>query len=268
MNCAYHITNRAGVQCSRCAKGLCPACDHRIRGFPYCQDCIVAGVELLQQHARRAESGAATPFFVRRKTSPFVSLLLSLFVPGLGAAYNGQTSKALVHFTIWASFFQMAIVTNGMAFFVLGVFGSWLYAAVDACRTAQIIRAGLAPDAETDAIARRLYGNPLAWGLMLVTLGTIFLLHTVFGVQLPVRQFLPAVLVLLGAYMLYDHLRFRRGRDPLGFDPLRPPPSVIGSGPLASPRELTRFGGTGELATQVAARERGGPSMWPPEPRA
>ena len=41
MSCAYHLTNRAVVQCSRCGRPLCPACDHRIRGFPYCQDCIV-----------------------------------------------------------------------------------------------------------------------------------------------------------------------------------------------------------------------------------
>jgi TM2 domain-containing membrane protein YozV len=89
---------------------------------------------------------------VRRKSSPLIATLLSI-VPGLGAAYNGQTSKAIVHFSIFASFFQMAVVTDGMAFFVLGLFGTLLFAAVDACRTAQLLRAGLAPDAEEDVIA-------------------------------------------------------------------------------------------------------------------
>jgi preprotein translocase subunit SecG len=262
MNCVYHMLNRAVVQCSRCSRGLCPACDHRIRGFPYCQDCIVTGVAMLQQQQARAN---ATPPNVRRKTSPFVALLLSFIVPGLGAAYNGQTSKALVHFTIFASFFQMATVTDGTAFFVIGIIFTWLYAAVDACRTAQLIKAGLAPDAEQDAIARRLYGNPLAWAVLLIVLGTVFLLHTVFGVQLPVRQFLPAVLVLLGAYMLYDYIRFRGKRETPSFDRAHPPASVVGmSGPLAA-LEGTRFGGTGELATQVSAREN---SIWPVEPRA
>ena len=111
---------------------------------------------------------------VRRKTSPFIATFLSFFVPGLGAAYNGQTSKAIVHFAIFASFFQMAVVTDGVTFFVLGVAGTWLFAAVDACRTAQLMRAGLAPDAEEDAITRQLYGNPLAWGLTLVVLGRCF----------------------------------------------------------------------------------------------
>jgi TM2 domain-containing membrane protein YozV len=200
---------------------------------------------------------------MRRKTSPFVALLLSFLVPGLGAAYNGQTSKALVHFTIFASFFQMATVTDGVLFFILGIIGTYLFAAVDAMRTAQLIRAGLAPDAESDAIARRLYGNPLAWAVVLIALGTIFLLHTLFGIQFPVRQLLPAVLVLLGSYMLFDYLRFRRKRETKSFDPLRPPPSVIGSAPLPSLEAATRFGGTGELATQVSARE----NVWPVEPR-
>ena len=159
MNCNYHPKNPAMAQCSSCSRPLCPACDHRIRGFAVCQDCIVAGVDAL----RYRQSQPTNQQVIRRKTSPFIATFLSLFVPGLGAAYNGQTSKAIVHFAIFASFFQMAVVTDGVAFFALGVFGTWLFAAVDACRTAQLMRAGLAPDAEEDAITRQLYGNPLAW---------------------------------------------------------------------------------------------------------
>jgi hypothetical protein len=260
MNCAYHMTNRAVVQCSRCTRPLCPACDHRIRGFPYCQDCIVAGVEFLQK--QQTKPGA--PLVVRRKTSPFVALLLSFICPGLGAAYNGQTSKALVHFTIFAGFFQMATVTDGTLFFVLGVIGTWLFAAVDAVRTAQLIRAGLAPDAEHDAIARRLYGNPFAWAVTMMTLGVIFLLHTIFGVRLPVREFLPVLLVLLGAYMLFDYLRTRRrrGSDMPSFEAFPRPPSAVGAGTGPLGGEVTRFG-TGEIITQVSARG----SAWPTEPR-
>src|SRR5439155_24713059 len=144
MNCNYHPRNSSTVQCNQCARPLCPACDHRILGFPCCQDCIVAGVEMLRYQQSRSSDANV----IRRKPSPFVAPLLSCFVPGLGAAYNGQTPKALVHFAIFASFFQMAVVTDGVTFFVLCVFGTWLFAAVDACRTAQLMRAGLAPDAE------------------------------------------------------------------------------------------------------------------------
>src|SRR5678816_62923 len=138
MYCGYHEMIQEVVQCNQCARWLCPACDHRVRGFPFCQDCIVAGVELLRHHATPSH-------IVRRKSSPFVATLLS-FVPGLGAAYNGQTSKAILHFAIFASFFQMAVLTQGVVlFFVLGVFGTWLFAAVYSCRTSQFFPAGLSP---------------------------------------------------------------------------------------------------------------------------
>jgi len=243
MYCGYHAKNPAVVQCNQCARWLCPACDHRVRGFPFCQDCIVAGVELLRHHGTPSH-------IVRRKSSPFVATLLS-FVPGLGAAYNGQTSKAIVHFAIFASFFQMAVLTQAaIAFFVLGVLGTWLFAAVDACRTAQLMRAGLSPDAEEDVIARRLYGNPFAWGTTLIIIGTMFLLHTLLGVQLPIKELLPVALVALGAYMLFDYLRRGKASDRIvRFDSRRPPPSVV-----ASKSTETATFRTGET-TQFARRD-------------
>src|SRR5437762_5935809 len=243
MTCNYHPKNSATVQCSQCARPLCPACDHRIRGFPFCQDCIIAGVDLLRHQQSRLTGNQV----VRRQTSAFIATFLSFFVPGLGAAYNGQTSKAIVHFAIFASFFQMAVVTDGVTFFVLGVIGTWLFAAVDACRTAQLMRAGLAPDAEEDAIARQLYGNPIAWGVTLVALGSVFLAHTLLGVQFPVKRTLPVALVILGSYMLFDYLKRRRRREELRvFDTGSPPPSVVASWPATS----ARFG-TGEFPTHV-----------------
>ena len=243
MYCSYHAKNPAVVQCNQCARWLCPACDHRVRGFPFCQDCIVAGVELL-----RHRSSSNPTLILRRKSSPFIATLLS-FVPGLGAAYNGQTSKAIVHFAIFASFFQMAVITDGVLFFFLGVLGTWLFAAVDACRTAQLIRAGLTPEAEEDVIAQRLYGNPFAWGVTLIIIGTIFLLHTLLSVQLPIRQLLPVALVALGAYMVFDYVRRRKTSDRVvRFDSRRPPPSVV-TGTLDTQR--FRTGETTQLARRT-----------------
>jgi hypothetical protein len=215
-----------------------------VRGFPFCQDCIVAGVELLRHH-----SNSSPADILRRKSSPFVATLLS-FVPGLGAAYNGQTSKAIVHFAIFASFFQMAVVTQGMLFFILGVIGTWLFAAVDACRTAQLMRAGLSPDTEDDVITRRLYGNPFAWGTTLIIIGTLFLLHTLLRVTLPIKELLPVALVALGAYMLFDYIRRGRSSERIvRFDSRRPPPSVV-----ASTRPAEANFRTGET-TQFARRD-------------
>jgi hypothetical protein len=99
------------------------------------------------------------------------------------------------------------------------------------------MRAGLAPDAEEDAITRQLYGNPIAWGVTLVVLGLIFLAHTLLGIQFPVGRMLPVALVILGAYMLFDYLKRRRRREELrGFDTNSPPPSVVASWPTGSGR--------------------------------
>ena len=193
----------------------------------------MAGVEMLRYQQSRTTDAQV----IRRQSSPFVATFLSFFVPGLGAAYNGQTSKAIVHFAIFASFFQMAVITDGVAVFVLGVIGTWLFAAVDACRTAQLMRAGLAPDAEEDAIARQLYGNPVAWGITLLVLGGVFLAHTLVGIQFPVRRTLPVALLVLGAYMLWDYLKRRKRREELrGFDTGAPPPSVVTNWPVESAR--------------------------------
>jgi cell wall-active antibiotic response 4TMS protein YvqF len=207
----------------------------------------VAGVEMLRyQQTRTSDSHV-----IRRKTSPFVATFLSLFVPGLGAAYNGQTSKAIVHFAIFASFFQMAVVTDGITFFVLGIVGTWLFAAVDACRTAQLMRAGLAPDAEEDAITRQLYGNPVAWGITLLALGAVFLAHTLVGIQFPVKRTLPVALLILGAYMLWDYLKRRKRREELrGFDTGTPPPSVVTNWPVESARFVRS-----DYPTQASSRQ-------------
>lgn len=255
MICTFHPGNPAVVQCNGCARPLCQACDHRVRGFPFCQDCIVAGVEILRQQSH----SPALPI-IRRKSSPFVAALLSLICPGLGAAYNGQTSKAIVQFAIFASFFQMAIVTDGTLLFILGFAGTWLFAAVDACRTAQLLRAGLAPDSAEDVVARRLYGNPLAWSLTLLVIGVVFMLHTMFGIRLPVQKVLPFLLVGLGVYILVDWVRRRTKRDRLDstFERHRPPPSIV-----SAPLDAAGFR-TGELITRISTREA---KAFPFEPR-
>lgn len=198
MNCAYHAHNVAVVNCNGCGKPLCPACDHRIKGFPFCQDCIVAGVELL----RNRNQSSHVPY-VKRQVSPFIATILSLICPGLGAAYNGQTSKGLVHFTVWIGVFQLAVISGVSApIFVFGFLGMWLYAAVDAWRTAQIIRSGLTPDGAEDWIVQRFKGNPKVWGIVLTVLGAVFFLQTVLPLRPLMRAILPVFLIGLGIYLL------------------------------------------------------------------
>jgi TM2 domain-containing membrane protein YozV len=147
------------------------------------------GVDLLRQ-----QSQSNYVPYVKKRTSPFVATILSFVCPGLGAAYNGQTVKALVHFAVFVGLFQMAILTGGTLLFVFGFMGMWLFAALDAWRTAQAIRSGLTPDVAEDILVKRFSGNPKLWGIVLTVLGAAFLLQTVFNLRGLMRGFLPVML--------------------------------------------------------------------------
>jgi hypothetical protein len=201
MNCAYHSHNAAVVSCNGCGRPLCPACDHRIKGFPYCQDCIVLGVDLLRQQSRTDH----VPY-VRKRTSPFVATILSAICPGLGAAYNGQTMKAIVYFAVFVGLFQMAVLTGGPPLFVLGFMGMWFFAALDAWRTAQMIRSGLTPDVADDILVKRFSGNPRLWGSVLAVLGVAFLFQRLFNLGFLMRAILPVVLIGLGIYIVRGYI--------------------------------------------------------------
>ncbi len=246
MNCAYHIQNVANVQCNSCGKPLCAACDHRVKGFPYCQDCIVQGVDLLRNQSRSNYEP-----FVKKKTSPFVAAFLSCLCPGLGAAYNGQTVKALVYFAVWVGLLQMAILTGGTALFVFGFIGMWFFAALDAWRTAQMIRSGLTPDIAEDIFVKRFSGNPKLWGIILGVLGIAFLLQNVFNLRGLMRALLPAMLIGLGIYVLRGYI-FKPADDDKwkDFDSAKPAPLFVSASSQA--------GRTGDYGTyQQPDRDQG-----------
>ncbi|MGH9915533.1 MAG: hypothetical protein ACRD63_09635, partial [Pyrinomonadaceae bacterium] len=225
MYCSYHSTRPAVVQCNSCGRRLCQSCDHRIRGFPTCQDCIVAGVELLKQQ----QNTSSTNHLKVGLPSPLVAGLLSLVLPGLGAAYNGHTAMAIAQFAVFASLFQLT-ATTGSFFFVWGIIGMWLFAPVDAYRTAKMIRAGADTPVGSDTLVQRMTNNPLAWGAVLAVTGLSFLLHMLFDITLPIRELLPFALVGFGGYMIYEYAR-RHGTatEIPRFEEHRPPPSVVSS---------------------------------------
>ena len=208
MNCAYHGQNTAVVNCNGCGKPLCPSCDHRIKGFPYCQDCIVSGVELLRNYNQASYAPV-----IKRQTSPFIATILSMICPGLGAAYNGQTTKALVYFAVFAGLFQMAMLTGGMPLFVFGFIGMWFFAALDSYRTASLLRSGVTPNAE-DFIVQRFAGNPKLWGIVLTTLGATFFLNAFFNLRGLMRGILPVLLIGLGVYLLRDYVFKHKEQKP------------------------------------------------------
>ena len=167
MNCAYHSQNVAVVNCNGCGKPLCPACDHRIKGFP-----LLPGLHRFGcRSAPAAEAGLIYVRLLRNARRRVIATLLSIICPGLGAAYNGQTTKALVYFAVFVGLFQMAVLTAELRCLCLDLWECGLFAALDSWRTAQMIRSGVTPDVAEDILVRRFSGNPKLWGIVLAVLG-------------------------------------------------------------------------------------------------
>lgn len=182
------------------------------------------GVDLLRQQ----NSSNYGPY-VKKSTSPFIAFVLSV-VPGLGAAYNGQTVKALVYFGVSIGLFQLALLT-GIPLFAFGFLGMWAFSALDAWRTARMIRAGITPDVAEDILVKRFQGNPKLWGIVLGVLGVAFLLQNVFNLKGIMKGILPAMLIGLGIYILRDYIFKPKGEDSRkwsDFDSARPAPFFSG----------------------------------------
>jgi hypothetical protein len=82
----------------------------------------------------------------------------------------------------------------------------WFFSALDAWRTAQMIRSGLTPDVADDVLVKRFSGNPKLWGIVLSALGAAFLLQSIFPVRGLIRGLLPLMLIGLGIYVLRGYI--------------------------------------------------------------
>lgn len=207
--CSYHPGHRAMVHCAACRRPLCPSCDHRIRGFPYCQDCIVRGIDMLR---RPRVTEAAAPR--RPRQSPALALLCAL-IPGLGAVYNHQNVKAIIHFLMIIGLIELADVT-GIALFGIGGGVFYLFSLVDAYRTAQAINAGLDPRDDDERLRELLRERVHVLAVVLIGLGVLFIasdLLKLFNIALSVRKLWPVIFVVIGLYLLYRHSRRRRSGD-------------------------------------------------------
>ncbi len=223
LKCAYHPINSAGARCSACERPLCPACDHRIKGHPYCQDCIVAGIETL----RRTAPGAR-----RLRPTEEKSLLIALLmgsIPGLGAAYNGQNIKALMHFVavlgLWALADIFAMPLEMM--FGLGAVAFHIFSIYDAYRSAHRQRNGADLSEEDEQLKLFLQKRTNVLGGLLISVGGLAILNIIFpGV---ISRFWPLLFILAGAYFIWSYQR--GGTEPPVKTVYRtPPPSVIPSG--------------------------------------
>ena len=132
------------------------------------------------------------------------------FIPGVGAIYNGEYAKALIHLLIFSG---LITLMDSPAFRgiepMLGLLlaGFYFYMIIDSYRTAKARVAGQAPAPsgwEGFGFGGGEQGAPVG-PLILIVLGVLFLMRSLgfvhFGLDL--SRFWPVILIALGAWMLW-----------------------------------------------------------------
>jgi TM2 domain-containing membrane protein YozV len=143
MNCINHPETPAVNYCQNCGKPLCAECTRSISGMVFCEPCLAArlGVPPAGTTAAGPAPGAATgpAPYPGRGPSPVLAAILGL-IPGVGAMYNGQFLKGIVHVVVF-----IALIGAADHFGPFGLLiAAWVfYQVFDAYQTAHAIQFGL-----------------------------------------------------------------------------------------------------------------------------
>lgn len=216
MKCAVHPEAEASGYCRNCGKPLCPACVRPVRDVLYCEECLANGMGLAAPPAPAVapSAPAGTPLAPavpvaagpRSGGNPGLAFILGL-VPGLGAIYNGEYNKALIHIVVFAAIIvglNSDIGDGPTVALALVLAGFILYMGMDAMRTVKARNAGQPLQDPLEAWSKSRPVGPL----ILIAVGALFLLNN-FGFFdfFRVRQiFWPLVLIGVGVLMLRNRV--------------------------------------------------------------
>jgi hypothetical protein len=154
-----------------------------------------------------APAYTAPPAMGNPNVSPGLAFLLGA-IPGVGAIYNGQYGKGLMHVIIVGlliSIMDNSATSGGLEpLFGLMIAAFWFYMCFEAFHTARRRQQGLPVDEFSSLIpVKGSSAFPFA-PVLLIVLGTIFLLSNLEVLELrKVIKFWPLVMIGLGVYMLY-----------------------------------------------------------------
>jgi hypothetical protein len=196
--------------CRACGKALDSASVHTSHGTIYC-------AEHVPLEPPPASDGTGSPYaspytastpppVPHADVSPGVAFVLGL-IPGVGAIYNGQYAKGLIHVFIVGMLITLVSSNDVGGFeplFGMLIPGFWAYMAFEAYHTAKLRRLGQPVD-EFSSLMPGHGGSrfPVA-PILLIALGVVFLLNNldIFELRRMLR-FWPVMLIGLGLYMLY-----------------------------------------------------------------
>lgn len=214
MNCANHSEVAAVAFCRTCGKPLCAECMRPAQGTVYCEEHAAEGVAAAGTAAAASGSpGPAQPRPMRPAVdlgaSPGLAFLLGL-IPGVGAIYNGQYAKGLVHAIVFG--LLVSIVSSDSAGRLTPLFGIliavWIfYMALEAYHTANKRRLGERVEEFSSLVDVRGSSRFPVGAILLIGLGILLLLDTTDVIPFErLARYWPVLLIVLGLYMLWARL--------------------------------------------------------------
>ncbi|MFB3829448.1 MAG: B-box zinc finger protein [Bryobacteraceae bacterium] len=208
MNCLNHPEVPAVAYCRTCGKALCAECKRTSQGIIYCAE--HAPAEYAAPESPYTAPAPQPAAVVQAECSPALACILG-FIPGVGAIYNGQYAKGLVHAIIFG------LLVSIMGSHAEGSFGpmfgvlltAWIfYMAIEAFHTCRRRRLGEEVDEFSSLVnLRGRAGTFPAGALVLIALGVVLLLDTMNILRFrEIARYWPVLLILAGLYMLYARI--------------------------------------------------------------
>lgn len=211
MNCINHTELPATAYCRTCGTPMCEHCQRTANGIIYCENHVpVQAAPATDAASSPYTAPAPPPQGTQPGASPGLAFLLGL-IPGVGAIYNGQYVKGLMHVVILG--ILIGIVSSDEAsgglepLFGMMIAAWFAYMAFEAHHTAKRRQLGLPVDEFSSILPRSGASSfPLA-PTVLIAFGILFLLNNLdilrFGQLL---RYWPVALIALGVYLLYQRL--------------------------------------------------------------
>jgi hypothetical protein len=205
---------------------MCSVCARPVREVLYCENCLAQGMGVPAATPPPAANpysapGYAPPAFVPPvaavpppqpgRSSGAIAFILGFILPGLGAVYNGEYNKALVHIVIFAALvfgISAGEDLSGGAYTMLGLLlaGFIFYTAFDSMRVAQAKSAG--QNVANDPLASLSSDLPIG-PIILIGIGALMLLNNfrVFEfLHLGLSRTWPLILIGAGVFMFRNRM--------------------------------------------------------------
>jgi hypothetical protein len=224
MNCYKHPEVAAVAYCRTCGKPLCGVCQRPLDGSIVCEE-HAPPQQPGPPPAAQPQPSSGAPY------APPPGLAFGLgFIPGVGAIYNGQYAKGIIHVVIFGvliGILSSDVSTGWVPLFAMLLAAWCFYMPFEAYHTARKRRMGLPADEFSSLFrmdtggtqgCRRPHRIPIG-PIILIGVGVLFLLDTL-GIlhAAQIWRFWPLILIGIGISKLIDRVGGSHDGPP-------PPPS-------------------------------------------